>query len=1257
MGGYLLGIDAGTGSVRALLVDVETGSTITACREWKHTPSPEGVWAYDFNAERNWTLLVETVRETLEKAKASSREILGIAVASMRHSLMLVRDGQTLFAVPNRDARAATESTELASERGPALYQRTGHWPAPIFMLPRLQWLLRNHPELLRGSIVLTIGDWITWRLCGEIATDFSHAGESMLFDIHKREWVKEWLMELGLPESMLPPVLPSGTTLGWLTPSAAADLGLPSGIPVAVGGGDTQCALLALRVIRQNQLAIVAGTTVPIQGVAERPFLDSEGRLWTGLHILPDCWVVESGAGPMGESMAWFAQTIFPHSPCPPARFMAEASQARPGAGGVISSFGGQIFNARAMAFPVGTITLSHFLGEAPRPALCRAILEGMAFAIKANVEQIASLIGEPSRIAMTGGMTRSPFWNRLVANVLGRPVEISEIPDATALGAAICAGVGAGVFKDLKEGVERLSHTAIVHPEEGICETYGSLYSEWCKYLADLVRAHSLAADLILQNIAEPVKVRAFTPASFRPRILVTAQMDERSLAELGQLGDVRYACYRETLQVLTGDDLVEALRGVQIFITEVDIVDLEALKQLPELRVVVSCRGRAVNVDVEACTAMGIPVLYAPGRNADAVADLTVAFMIALLRKLIPADRFLREPGGEAGDMARMGQAFEAFLGRELWGKTVGLIGLGAIGRKVAQRLVPFGVRLLAYDPYIFPEEAALHDAELVPLEKLLAESDIVSLHAPVTDETRGMINREAIYRMKKGAFLINTARAALVDEEALAEALRNGHLAGAAVDVFSVEPPPSNHPLLMLPNVIATPHIGGNTEEVAIHQSRIVVEDLRRLLAGERPHNILNPEVLEGFSWTSPRRQVEKLEAIAARPAPAVSDLQQEQRFRAVQREERMERKPESVGVQAQMERILYRFCEMAAADKALTQFASGKRVTTHYTFSDIGLEFYLGFRDGKVLAGLGTPPEPAEVRMKADAETLDGILSGRISGTKAAMSGKLSFSGDVRLAMSLQRIQKDIIRLYTQAKEETGGIDFPVVQRPLTAAPIPAPVSLVDPREEMVQAINELYQLGLITATGGNLSVRIEGREECWITPSQVYKGSLRPEMMVRIDFQGNVLDGRAFAPSSEWPMHTAIYQARPGVQAVVHAHAPYATILALARLPFLPITAEASFIKEVPVVPFIMPGTRELAEAVVKALGEKNPVCLLQNHGVVVVATSLRRACNILETVERTAQLIWSCYAVGRKPAILPKEALKALRELGEMMA
>jgi len=1271
---YLLGLDAGSGSVRALLVDVESGRTTVAVRRWEHPPAPDG-WGYDFDTDRNWGLLAEAVREALGRSDAAPTDVAGIAAASMRHSLVLVREGRVLLAIPNKDARAAAEGMEMAAREGDALAARTGRWPSPIFTAPRLAWLAARHPEWLEGAVALSLSDWVAFRLCGALATDFSQAGESLLLDVVRREWITDWLTGRGLPPALLPPLRPSGQYLGPLTEPAAADLGLPPGVPVAVGGADTQCALLALGALALGDVGIVAGTTGPVQGVADRPVIDPEARLWTGLHVLPDRWVVESNGGPLGDALDWLAGLLFPDSPRPAARLVAEAAQARPGAGGILSTFGGQVFNARALSLPLGSVTLSPFLsGDGPsrRADLCRAVLEGLAFVLRANIEQVAAVVAQAVslrqadslRYMMTGGLTRSPFWARLVANVLGRPIRVSEIPEGTALGAAICAGMGAWLFADLAEGAARLGRVRTVEPNEEAARTYQALYAQWQDVRAAQAEAHDRVAGRVLESMA--AQTARPTVPSFRPRILVTAQMDEASLAELRRLGDVSYANYRETLQVLTGDDLVEALQGVHVFITEVDVVDLEALRQLPDLRVVVSCRGLAVNVDVEACTALGIPVLNAPGRNADAVADLTVAFMLALARKLIPADGFLRQPGGEAGDMARIGQAYEAFLGRELWGKTVGLVGLGAVGREVARRLTPFGVRLLVYDPYIRPEDAARYDAESVSLDELLAQSDFVSLHAPVTEETRGLIGREALARMKWGAFLVNTARAALVDEEALVEALRSGHLAGAALDVFSVEPPASDHPLLGLPNVIATPHIGGNTAEVAAHQGHIVVEDLRRMLVGERPRHILNPQTLDGFSWTGPRRSADArvLESLEGRPGPAVSDLQvagstEQVAGRMEQVAGRTEQGAMSTehAIRNRVEEIVRRFCEKAVADPALREFAARRRVMTHYTMTDLGLEFYIGFQDGQVVAGLGAPPTPAEVRMKATAEVLDGILTGRLSGQKAAMSGKLSFSGDVRTAMGVQRVQGDLIRLYTAAREEAGVAQADSLRHTAAQAVSPryTPTG-EDPRAEMVRAINELYQLGLITATGGNVSVRVEEREECWITPSQLYKGDLRPELMVRIDLSGNVLDEGVPAPSSEWPMHTAIYRARPEVRAIVHAHAPYATILALSGLPFLPVTTEAAFFREVPVVPFIMPGTKELAEAVVKAMG-RNPVCLLQNHGVVVAATSLRRACNILEVVERTAQLIWGCYAVGKKPPTLPKDVVRTLREVGEMMA
>jgi L-ribulose-5-phosphate 4-epimerase len=206
------------------------------------------------------------------------------------------------------------------------------------------------------------------------------------------------------------------------------------------------------------------------------------------------------------------------------------------------------------------------------------------------------------------------------------------------------------------------------------------------------------------------------------------------------------------------------------------------------------------------------------------------------------------------------------------------------------------------------------------------------------------------------------------------------------------------------------------------------------------------------------------------------------------------------------------------------------------------------------------------------------------------------------------------------------------------------------------REEMVRGVNELYAAGLITATGGNVSARILDTDHVLITPSQLFKGDLKPSVLVRIDLNGKRLDPGALSPSSEWPMHCAIYRARPGVGAIVHTHAPQVTILGLCDLPFLPISTEAAFLGNLPRVPFIMPGTNELAQAVTETLGDGAAV-LMRNHGLVTAASSLRRAATLSEIIERTAEVILGCYAVGKEPSTLPESAIAILREAGKMMA
>jgi len=362
----------------------------------------------------------------------------------------------------------------------------------------------------------------------------------------------------------------------------------------------------------------------------------------------------------------------------------------------------------------------------------------------------------------------------------------------------------------------------------------------------------------------------------------------------------------------------------------------------------------------------------------------------------------------------------------------------------------------------------------------------------------------------------------------------------------------------------------------------------------------------------------------------------------------------------------LKRIVELFIESVLKDSGIWEFSRRRSVTMHFVISDFALEFHLGFIQGEVSGGLGGPDIRAEVLLKMKANILDGIFTGRLNPTRAALSGKISFTGDTAKAMAFQRVQKDLKRLYVDAREKVGdpgdltGPDAaPAVQVPAVARPskgIPS-AGTGDIRDAIFDVLSEMYDAGMITSTGGNISSGVSGSSnEIYITPGQIFKGALEPSMMVRLDREGNPLDASSLSPSSERLMHCAIYNTRPDVESVIHSHAPHATMLALAGLEFLPISTEAAFIGEIPRIPFIMPGTQELADAVAEAMG-RGVAVLIQNHGLIVAAGSLRRAADMTLIIEQTAEMIVTCRKLGKKPPILPKKTVAMLRELGDLMA
>jgi len=325
---------------------------------------------------------------------------------------------------------------------------------------------------------------------------------------------------------------------------------------------------------------------------------------------------------------------------------------------------------------------------------------------------------------------------------------------------------------------------------------------------------------------------------------KIFASGNLSQRWLDRFREHFELDYYDWGSRGEFLPEDEFIQRLQGASILITEADEVTGTIMDSAPDLALIIDCRAATVNVDVKAATERGIVVCNTPGRNADAVADLTIAMMVMVLRKVWPGLKHLHDGTWHEWGFDR---SYLWNRGHELPEKTVGLIGLGAVGRKVAYRLQGFDVTLLGYDPFVSQADAASLGIEMAGLDDLLIRSDIVSLHAPITPQTKGMIGRREFELMKPSAYFINTARAVLVDEAALIEALTNHRIAGAALDVFHQEPLPADYVLFTLPNVVALPHIGGATFEVTDHHSRIAYQTLMSFLDG-KPVNVVNPEAL-------------------------------------------------------------------------------------------------------------------------------------------------------------------------------------------------------------------------------------------------------------------------------------------------------------------------------------------------------------------------------------------------------------------------
>ncbi len=292
-----------------------------------------------------------------------------------------------------------------------------------------------------------------------------------------------------------------------------------------------------------------------------------------------------------------------------------------------------------------------------------------------------------------------------------------------------------------------------------------------------------------------------------------------------------------YSPVARPLRSSELLPLVKDADGYIAGLDQIDSSVIEAADRLQVISRYGVGIDQVDLQSATERGIVVTNTPGANSVAVAELAIALMLVLGRRICGAHQATRSGG------------WPRYSGVGLRGKTVGLVGFGAIGREVATRLKAFGCRIVVADPCVGSDCADTYAAQLVPLEELLASSDFVSLHASLNSSTLGLVDRTFLGKMKQGAFLVNTARGELIDEDALRDALEKGHMAGAALDCFKEEPPAPDHPLLRFPQVIVTPHTGSHTDEATNAMGWMSLKACLAALRGERPDHVVNPEVYE------------------------------------------------------------------------------------------------------------------------------------------------------------------------------------------------------------------------------------------------------------------------------------------------------------------------------------------------------------------------------------------------------------------------
>lgn len=488
----LLAIDAGTGSCRAVLFTAGGTQVGIGQREYSHPELPGAPGSQVFETDVNWRLICACVRDALADVPADA--VKAVSATSMREGMVLYdARGREIWACPNVDSRAGEQAAELVrSGAAQEIYERAGDWVA-ITAPARFLWIAKHEPDVFASiAHVGMLGDWILTKLSGVYVTDPSLGSSSGMFDLAARDWSDRVLEICGLDRSVFPGVVEPGTVVGAITRHAAAETGLRAGTPVVAGGADTQLGLLGIGVTQPGRFTVVGGSFWQSTAVLDEPLIDPQARLRTLCHTVPDRWMIEGIGFYCGIVMRWFRDAF-----CELERAEAErddldvyhvlerkAAVLPPGSHGVFGIFSNLMQASRWVHASPAFVGFDVANPErAGRSECFRSIEESAAYVARGHlgvVEEIAGLdVGDA---VLTGGAAKGELWPQIVADVLGVPVRIPLVKESTALGAAVYAGVGAGIYDDAARAADRLVRFERTHePDAVAAAAYAELYEQW--------------------------------------------------------------------------------------------------------------------------------------------------------------------------------------------------------------------------------------------------------------------------------------------------------------------------------------------------------------------------------------------------------------------------------------------------------------------------------------------------------------------------------------------------------------------------------------------------------------------------------------------------------------------------------------------------------------------------------------------------------------------------------------------------------